>query len=104
MIIQQGDVLIRKIDSIPTNAIKVEKNVLAEGEVTGHKHQLEVTEKTDLIDFYELNGKIYLNVKKFPVKVLHQEHQIVTIPVGIWEVDRVKEYDHFLEETKKIQD
>ena len=38
------------------------------------------------------------------VRVDHQEHKEVMIPHGIWEVTKVKEYDHFEEEARNVRD
>ena len=50
MYYQQGDVIIEKIDEIPTNAVKKEvvRVVLAEGESTGHAHVIDDVVNCDL--------------------------------------------------------
>ena len=35
---RHGDLLIRKVSSIPKNAIPTSTNIIAEGEKTGHNH------------------------------------------------------------------
>ena len=40
IVVRHGDLLVREIEGIPDDAEKVEGNVLAYGEATGHKHRL----------------------------------------------------------------
>ena len=90
---RQGDVGIDKVDSIPSEA-KLEKRdrvILAYGEVTGHCHEIAV-EDLEKIELFMLDGKMYLNVKEDGVKVTHQEHAIVTLPIGNYEVIHQREY------------
>lgn len=103
MLIQQGDVLIKKAASIPVGAKVVERKprgfVLAEGEVTGHAHTIE-----EEVELFEKDGTLYLKVKDAPVTVKHEEHGHVEVPAGIYEIGIVKEYDHFAEEARAVQD
>lgn len=107
MLIQQGDVLIRKVKSIPSSLKPLKKDhrgyVLAEGEHTGHYHGVECIDEDIEMLIDEATQKIYMN-NKSAITVTHQEHDHVNVPSGIWEIDRVKEYDHFAEEARKVQD
>lgn len=102
MLIQQGDVLLEKIGEIPVDCKKKERTekgyILAEGEVTGHAHRIEQE-----IGFFEKNGQLFVKNLE-PVKIKHEEHNPVTLPKGNWKVKRVREYDHFLEESREVQD
>lgn len=86
---RQGDVYIDRIDRIPAGARKLGHCVLAEGEVTGHKHQIVDLETAEL---YELGGKQYLNVKAESVVVSHDEHGPVTLAKGTYAVWKQREY------------
>lgn len=105
MIIQQGDVIIESIDAIPENTrkgkIKNGKIVLAEGEVTGHAHK--ITEIAGVVFQEGTDGMFYLLNKK-ELTVTHEEHKTVTVPPGTWRVRKVREYDHFAEETRAVAD
>lgn len=71
--------------------------VLAEGEVTNHAHVADVGEVT------EVEGrKLFANSK--PAKISHEEHKTVKVPPGQHRVEKVKEYDHFQEEARSVQD
>ncbi|MBW2993473.1 hypothetical protein KY317_02775 [Candidatus Woesearchaeota archaeon] len=100
--LQQGDVILVKIDSIPEGAIKKEKSkkgfVLAEGEVTGHAHVIKQE-----IEIYERAGNLYVkNIN--PVEIEHEEHANITLEPSIWEVKRVREKDHFADEVRRVMD
>ena len=99
---QQGDVLLKSIDSIPEGAKKVERKargyVLAEGENTGHAHVIE-----DEIVMVEKDGVLYMGLKGDTI-VKHEEHGHITIPAGNYQIGIVREYDHFLEESKSVRD
>ena len=107
MFFQQGDVILEKVNLIPKGTKKKKRTprgyILAEGEVTGHAHVIEQE-----IEFYEkapLTGRPQLFVKnKQPVKIKHEEHKTFTLPIGNWEVKRVREYDHFKEESRRVED
>ena len=103
MLIQQGDVLLVKVDSIPLEAIEKVRSergiVLAEGEVTGHAHVI-----TDHdVKMFVAGPMIFLSVTK-PSKILHEEHKAIAVPEGIYEVRKVQEYDHFAEEARNVTD
>lgn len=102
--LQQGDVLLKEIDLIPTGAKKVVATergyVLAYGETTGHAHVVMDIEHADM---FEKDGVLYLSVNQ-PVLLTHEEHGVVEIPVGIREVDIVREYDYFAEMTRRVVD
>ena len=103
MLIQQGDVLIESA-LIPSGAKAKTSSkrglVLAEGESTGHAHTITSTEDAVL---FENGDDLYLRVLR-ETKLTHEEHGVVTIPAGEYTVRKVREYDHFAEEAKPVQD
>jgi len=100
MYYQHGDVLIKKIDELPEGELEKEKRIiLAEGEVTGHCHTL----FGDLL-LLKKGDKVYVKIDGDPAEVIHQEHAPLTIAPGIYEIDKVKEYDHFKEEARRVRD
>lgn len=96
---QQGDVIIRPCSKIPEQAEKLEHLTLAEGEVTGHSHRI-IAGKAML---YMLGIAMYLKVIE-EAKLFHDEHNEFILPPGNYEIDKVREYDHFLEETRRVVD
>lgn len=84
---RQGDILIVSIDSIPLDAKSRKSLVLAEGEVTGHLHEL------DSGEVYEKDGVLYFRVSDEKLStLLHPEHKAITFEPGTYKVVRQREY------------
>lgn len=118
VIFQQGDVILKRCGAsgyfkkeykdIPKNAKKVKGNLVLKGQNNSHalyggKFQI-----------YEAQGTVFLEVTKATKldhvkdhrvkRPSHAEHHAQTIPVGKYFLDVVMEYDHFLEESRKVID
>ncbi len=78
---------------------KLDRPVLAEGEVTGHCHLLdgyvEVWEVDELLREFSLTE---------PTQLTHQEHKTIMLPARELVSGRALEYDHFAEESKAVRD
>ena len=98
MFYQQGDVLIKKVSNVMGK--KLNHLTLARGETTGHHHT--ITEGD--AELYEQNGTLYLKVMSETAILKHQEHKTLEIPQGEYEIGIVREYDHFTEEARRVQD
>jgi len=85
---RQGDVLLERVDSIPDEATKAPRCVLALGEATGHCHQ--VLEGAAM--FLAADGVKYLEVFEEQAKVVHEEHGDVVLPRGVYRVGIQREY------------
>lgn len=99
---QQGDVLIKKVDCVPNGRILPRKNgriILAEGEATGHCHSINV-EDADLIQEGE---KILLRLGQ-KAALTHEEHKLITLEPGIYEIGRVVEKDWLSGMTRQVKD
>ena len=100
--IQQGDVIIYP-KAIPKGAKRVNKSILAEGEQTGHRHEVMEPDVCGL-ETYEMDGEIYIKAA-LDAPLTHQEHHAQKIPATIeHEIVRVQEYDHMLEEARQVAD
>jgi hypothetical protein len=102
---RQGEVLIFGEDSlrdIPADWKKraklVKDNVIIEGEITGHKHEV-------------INGKLYDHPDKKDVMILeaedgciikHPEHKDVPMPKGVYEINIQRELAEG--EARKVKD
>jgi hypothetical protein len=95
---QQGDVILVKVSEIKGK--KLNHLILAEGEVTGHCHEIT---KGDA-ELYKHEGTLFLRVASDTAELTHQEHKTIILPKGDFEIKKVKEYDHFLEEARRVQD
>ena len=105
MLYQQGDVLLKvvkkKVDLSKAKRVERESGrlILAHGEATGHAHAV----LEEGVELFEVDGTLFCKAtKEFEVK--HEEHKTVKVPPGTYEVQRVKEYDHFAEEAKQVRD
>ena len=78
---------------------KLERPILAEGETTGHCHEL-----VGDVDVFENNDGSREFILTEPVRLKHQEHNTITIPAGDNISDRVVEYDPIEEQIRKVQD
>ena len=83
---RQGDLLIVPVEKIPEHAKRKNTLILAEGEATGHKHEL------DSGELYEIRGTLYFDVKGGVANLKHEEHGTVTFEPGQYQVVKQREY------------
>lgn len=88
---RHGDVIVRQVRSIPKGAVekKVKKIVLAEGEVTGHSHQI----SSGAAKLFIFNDKAYLQVKSKIAALTHEEHSRIELPAGNYEIEIQQDYE-----------
>lgn len=98
MLYQQGDVLLTKVTEIKGE--KLNHLTIAKGEATGHHHTITEGEA----ELYEHEGTMFLKVKSNKATLTHQEHGAVVLPKGDYRVGIVREFDHFAEEARNVQD
>ncbi len=97
---RQGDVLLRKVVSIPDNAKEKpvqQRIILARGEATGHAHVLEAS-RVQL--FEDGQGNMWLQVNSRDAEIRHEEHATVHISRGIYQVVQQRTYSP--EEIRKV--
>ena len=85
--IRQGDVILQPIEL--TSGKKLSHLTLAEGEVTGHSHQI----TRGNAELYEKDSTLYLKVLSETASLTHEEHKPVKIPQGNWIVRIQREYE-----------
>lgn len=100
MTAQQGDVLLRKIQSLPEGRQIVTRKrlVLAHGE-SGHSHVIE----DDEAELIQIGERMLLKLTK-AATVVHEEHKPITLEPGIWEIGRVREYDYLQHMARQVVD
>jgi hypothetical protein len=96
---QQGDVLLKSVDQVPSGATPELEAVLAEGEATGHRHKA----LGEGVLVLNLRDARFLSAPT-GAEVVHPEHRTIKIPPGDYQIDRVREYDHFREEKRPVRD
>jgi hypothetical protein len=101
--IQQGDTLARKINSLPSNVRLISSNKIeiAHGE-NGHSHVID-SPNTELYEDDNKN-RYFVNNNEFVVPSLHEEHKPITYSPGIHQLGQVREYDYFTEMERKVTD
>lgn len=105
MLLQQGDVLFHRQDKVDFDKLQevpqgVHRNVIAEGEVTGHAHRVI---EGNMRMFTDTLGNRYMEVPE-RIVVGHEEHKPVAIDKGVYRLGGVREFDHWQEETRKVID
>lgn len=101
---RQGDVLIAAVDEIPAGLRSVPKDkgrtILAYGEVTGHAHAVIGDVELLEADVAEMEDR-FLRVER-ECQVVHDEHDLITLPPGDYAVRRQREYSP--EEIRQVAD
>ena len=84
---RQGDVILVPA-TVNISGVKLPHLTLAEGEVTGHRHQI----VDGTAELYERDGILYLKVLSTTAKLSHEEHHAIDIPQGEWQIRIQREY------------
>ena len=90
---RQGDVLLRRLDSMPKGISKPiprdnGRIILAYGEVTGHAHGIDSPE----CEMLQIEGITVLDVKAAMAALTHEEHATIELPQGQYQVVIQREY------------
>jgi hypothetical protein len=96
---QQGDVKFYQIKKIPVpgNRLDDYKDPVLVYGATGHHHKATGTQENAFKAFKEKDtqGDLYFLEVESPIRITHEEHQDVQLPVGTYFVDRVVEKGMF---------
>ena len=85
---RQGDVLLKRVEKTAGRLVGEGERVLAEGEVTGHRHVL-----TGATKFFENgNGTVMVEVEEEGALLVHEEHHELQIPAGAYAVVLQREF------------
>jgi len=116
--IQQGDVLLLKVNEETFNANKInyrttqhdKRAVLAEGEATGHYHAVYMDDLLEGAGVTLCKGGEYsrqnegIIVTGAPVELRHEEHNTITLEPGYYLQRIVNEHDHISGITRRVAD
>jgi hypothetical protein len=101
--LQQGDVLITRIESLPYGGYVVPPgnrgHILADGEITGHAHVIPI----DHAITTRIGDKLYVTVTA-PTFVTHEEHKPIALEPGTYEIGRVREWDYLAHMARTVAD
>lgn len=95
---QQGDVLLVRVDAVPSNSKNKKDNIVAEGEVTGHMHRIHGAAVLEAED-----EQLFVDAPD-GAEITHDEHGKIDIDPGRYEVRIVREYDPFEDEIRSVED
>ena len=96
---RHGDLLIRKVPSIPKTAIPTSTNIIAEGEKIGHNHELKGSQQV----FETLDEQLYFEAKQ-DVILKHPDHNTLDIPKGRYIVEHQRRYNPFEDVQEEVVD
>lgn len=105
---QQGDVILEKIEALPSGAEKIGMKPVMEGE--GHHEHVLCPEKPKEAEMYEREGVLYFRLSApAPLKHIQKgggkgEHGTQVIEPGLYKVGQVYEHDWWTAEARKVID
>lgn len=94
--VQTGDVLYHEIKEMPKGAKKAKGNVIHQGR--DHVHGI----KGDC-SLYVLGKELFIKARK-SCKLIHPEHEAVTLKPSVYVKGIVVEFDHLTEESRQVID
>ncbi|MEO0563140.1 MAG: hypothetical protein AAF125_13615 [Chloroflexota bacterium] len=86
---RHGDVMVMAVDELPKDAEKREGVTLAYGEVTGHSHRIADPSHAET---FSHEGLLYLRVIAPQAELIHEEHNTITLPQGVYRFWQQREY------------
>jgi hypothetical protein len=86
---RHGDVLIQRIDRLPSHIQPRMGATLAHGEVTGHSHRFA---QPNAVQLWEQGRQLFLEVKAPSATLVHEEHRAIELVQGAYRVWRQREY------------
>ncbi|MFN6563820.1 MAG: hypothetical protein RMY28_029040 [Nostoc sp. ChiSLP01] len=89
MLYRHGDVLLKRIASLPIGAQKRVGTTLAHGELTGHSHRIQ---QSHTVQLWANGNELFLEVKEPTATLVHEEHRAIELPQGLYRVWRQREY------------
>lgn len=96
MYFQTGDVLYKPVKTIPKKAKKIKGNLIHQGR--DHHHLI-----SGKFNLFQDGDNLFIKATA-RCELTHPEHKTVTLPKGLYKKDIVMEYDHWLEESRKVID
>jgi hypothetical protein len=99
MILQQGDTILKKIDSIPNEAELLKNECILHYGATGNHHKL----SSGAFGIYKSGENKFLDVAE-DTNYSHEEHKTIVIPAGKYALTFVQEYDHFNDLARNVVD
>lgn len=86
---RHGDVLLAAVDKLPPDCVRRPSAILEHGEATGHHHRLADPRSGTLWESY---NQLFVEVYAAGATIVHEEHQPITLPTGLYRVWKQREY------------
>lgn len=83
---RQGDIVLREMSRLPEGVCVCSGGILAYGERTGHSHRIDGDGQV-----WRQDTRLYLELEQ-PSRIVHEEHETLTLPPGLYEVVGQREY------------
>lgn len=100
---RHGDILLKRVDKSFDSVNPKKELAIAYGEVTGHHHSLYSDGKSHA-EVFNFDEKRYLQVLEGVMELRHQEHEMLKIEPGTYEIIDEQEYDPFIQNIRKVVD
>lgn len=102
-LVRHGDLMIKPING-SVKGVAAKKLTLAEGEFTGHSHQLTPGQGGSIV-WREPEPEVKeFEVIDVPATLTHEEHEAIELAPGSYRVEIQEAYDYFNEEMRKVVD
>jgi len=88
---RQGDLLFKKVESIPNTATPSNDPIILRGEATGHAHRIKNGLVYRMFSWRRNGGTMFLKAGKGAV-ILHEEHAPLQLEIGFYMIIRQREY------------
>src|ERR1700740_2855087 len=92
---RQGDIYFVKMggDAEPAESKPVKNGIIAKGETTGHAHRLAPSSMESGALLYVVARSMFLRAPQTGAKIVHDEHQAIDLPKGLYAVVPQQEFD-----------
>jgi len=105
IVLRHGDLLLKSDEDIviPKGSKSLKTDVLAEGEATGHTHRL--VGQAQILEHEAADGTVekFVDAKQ-DSQLVHQEHNTIDIPKGVYRVVQEREFDVIEQMSKEVYD
>lgn len=106
--LQQGDVIIIPVDSIPQQNVGIINTDLVQHGESGHSHRLMGIPGNafNIMEFKDDSGQVtkYLDIKADIVALSHEEHKTIELKTGKYKIGIVREWNYDEQEAQNVMD
>ena len=99
MLFRQGDIYIESVRCVPAGAARQVSTVLADGELTGHRHRVRDFQTANV---FAAGDEMFIDVVADRAEIVHEEHATIVLNRGVYRVWRQREYDPWADFQQRI--